>query len=60
MLGRVHVVVNRLLSELRQKGLINIMGGELYVCNLEKLLLKAEQHVRARGSARRPMEKIPG
>ena len=48
MIGTVRVVVNRLLSELRQEGLVNTVDGELHVCNLEKLLLKAEQHVRIR------------
>jgi len=60
MIGTVRVVVNRLLGELHHEGLINTRGGELHVCELKKLLLKAEQHVRARGPARRPMEKISG
>ena len=46
MIGTVRVVVNRLLSELRQEGIINTSGGELRVCDLEKLLDKAEQRVR--------------
>jgi len=56
MIGTVRVVVNRLLSELRQEGVVSTEGGELHVCDLEKLLLKAEQHVRARDSEHKPLE----
>lgn len=45
MIGTVRVVVNRLLSELRDEGLVNTAGGELHVKNLEKLLLKAERYI---------------
>jgi CRP/FNR family cyclic AMP-dependent transcriptional regulator len=58
MIGTVRVVVNRLLSELRHEGVVNTVGGELHICNLEKLLLKAEQHVRARKSDPAPEEQI--
>lgn len=57
LIGTVRVVVNRLLSELRQEGIVNTTGGELQVCNLEKLLLKAEQHVSARGSSAHLLER---
>ena len=58
MIGTVRVVVNRLLSELRQEGLINTSGGELRVCDLEKLLLKAEQQVGTSAAAAKAAEKI--
>lgn len=45
MIGTVRVVVNRLLSELRQEGIVDTEGGELRVLDMEKLLLKAEQHI---------------
>jgi CRP/FNR family transcriptional regulator, cyclic AMP receptor protein len=45
MIGTVRVVVNRLLGELRDEGLINTGGGELHVKNLEKLLQKAEHYI---------------
>jgi CRP/FNR family cyclic AMP-dependent transcriptional regulator len=56
MIGTVRVVVNRLLGELRQEGLVNTEGGELQVCDLEKLLLKAERHVDARTVQPRAVE----
>ena len=48
MIGTVRVVLNRLLGELRRDGIIDTQGGELHVRNLEKLLSKAERHVRVR------------
>jgi len=45
MIGTVRVVVNRLLGELRDEGLIDTSRGEIHVKNLENLLLKAEQFV---------------
>lgn len=45
MIGTVRVVVNRLLGELRDEGLVNTAGGELHVRDLEKLLLRAEHYI---------------
>ena len=45
MIGTVRVVVNRLLKELREEGIIECQGGELHVLNLEKLLHRAEREL---------------
>jgi len=58
MIGTVRVVVNRLLSELRHEGIVDTRNGELCVCNLEKLLLKAERHVHSSASVRQSLEQI--
>ncbi len=45
MIGTVRVVVNRLLKELREEGIIECQGGEVHVLNLQKLLHKAEREI---------------
>lgn len=52
MIGTVRVVVNRLLSELREEGIVTTKGGELQICNFEKLLQKAENQVQKSGATR--------
>ncbi len=43
LIGTVRVVVNRLLKELREEGVIECQGGEMHVLNLQKLLHRAER-----------------
>lgn len=45
LIGTVRVVVNRLLRELREEGVVDCEGGELHVRNLQKLLQLAEGHL---------------
>lgn len=45
LIGTVRVVVNRLLKELREEGVIEYQGGEMHVLNLQKLLRKAEREL---------------
>ncbi len=45
LIGTVRVVVNRLLRELREEGVVDCEGGELHVRNLQKLLAIAEEHL---------------
>ena len=45
LIGTVRVVVNRLLKELREEGVIECQGGELHVLSLKKLLHRAEQEL---------------
>ncbi len=43
LIGTVRVVVNRLLRELRQEGVIKYQDGEIKILDLQKLLHRAEQ-----------------
>lgn len=43
LIGTVRVVVNRLLRELRQEGVIRYQDGEIKVLDLQQLLQRAEQ-----------------
>jgi CRP-like cAMP-binding protein len=43
LIGTVRVVVNRLLRELREEGVIKYQNGEIKVLDLQKLLRRAEQ-----------------
>ncbi len=52
LIGTVRVVVNRLLRELREDGVVDCQGGELRVRNLKKLLEIAEGHLRKTGAAK--------
>ncbi len=45
LIGTVRVVVNRLLKELREEGVIECQGGEMHVLNLQKLLHRAEREL---------------
>ena len=45
MVGTVRVVINRLLTGLRRKGIVDNNTGVLRLLNLRKLLKKTEQHV---------------
>lgn len=52
LIGTVRVVVNRLLRELREDGVVDCRDGELQVRNLHKLLEIAEGHLRKTGAGK--------
>ncbi len=53
LIGTVRVVVNRLLREMREEGIVDCEGGELHVRNLQKLLAVAEGHLSRQNGQKR-------
>jgi len=45
MVGTVRIVINRLLTELKQEGIVDTHSGKLRVLDLQRLLAKAEAHI---------------